>query len=264
MEDKKSISNRINYIVNKKMDLYSDKLDTILEKMNLNSELNTNILKLTEYILNLEDRIKSLEEEVISLKNRKYTEPVSIEKISSFPQLSIDQSDYITPAKKIEKINSVPQFYIEQDECTNSKVFTSHDIDVGQDLIYHELKPDIFNIDEEFVKSCLDMNNIDGDLMLFKKMYIDDIPKEYYPIRHIKKKLQYWLNNHMNDDDSNGTYIKNTIIKNIENAYLGVNNYDKYINDIDQFMKNQEYISKLNVQKNKDKFLTKIVKIITI
>jgi hypothetical protein len=256
MEDKKSISNRINYMVNKKMDLYSDKLDTILEKMNSNSELNSNILKLTEYILNLEDRIKSLEEEVISLKNKNYIEPVSIEKVNSFPQLSID---YITPAKKIEKINSLPQFYLEEDDYPSPSK-------VDSISIYRELKADIFDIDKDFVKSCLDMNNIDNDFILFKKMYIDDIPKEYYPIRHIKKKYQYWLNNHMNDDDSNATYIKNTIIKNIENSYLNVNNYERYKceNNIDQFIRNQEYISKLNVQKYKDNFLKKIVKIITI
>ena len=100
--------------------------------------------------------------------------------------------------------------------------------------------------------------------MMFKKMYIDPIAKEYYPIRHIKKKYQYWYDGHMIDDDSNGTYIKNTIIKNIEECYLNVNTYENYMDDMDQFVKNQEHINKLNEQKYKDKFLLKIIQIISI
>ena len=106
------------------------------------------------------------------------------------------------------------------------------------------------------------MNNINGDIILFKRLYIDDIPKEYYPIRHIKKKFQYWRDGHMNDDDNSGTYIKNTIIKNIEQCYLRINNDDNYGNDIEQFLRNQEHINKLSEQKYKDKILSKVISII--
>ena len=80
----------------------------------------------------------------------------------------------------------------------------------------------------------------------------------------MKKKYQYWLDDKMNDDDSSGTYIKNTVIKNIEQCYLSVNIYIDNDMDIDDFIKNQEYISKLSEQKYKDQFLKKIVGIITI
>jgi hypothetical protein len=129
---------------------------------------------------------------------------------------------------------------------------------------YKDLKEEYIELDFNFVKTCLDSANIESDIKMFKKMYIDNIPKEYYPIRHIKKKFQYWLDGHMNDDDTNATYIKNTILNNIEKYYLKVNIYENYVNDLDQFLKNQDYINKLHDEKYKDKFLSKIILIIDI
>jgi hypothetical protein len=119
------------------------------------------------------------------------------------------------------------------------------------------------NRDIDFTKKCLHYCNIEGDLKLFKKMYVENVPKEYYPIRHIKKKFQYWLDGHMNDD-LNGTYIITTIIKNIEKIYLKINTFDNYISDMDQFFKNQEHINSLSEQKYKDKFLSKIIQLTNI
>ncbi len=124
---------------------------------------------------------------------------------------------------------------------------------------FKEVRSERFDsIDNNFIKNCLNLNSIEGEILLFKKMYIDGIPKEYYPIRHIKKKFQYWFEGHMKDD--NGTYLIDTIIKNIEQLYFKINiDYDE---NPDQLIKNQEYIFTLSEQKYKDKFLTKIINII--
>ena len=119
-------------------------------------------------------------------------------------------------------------------------------------------------LDIIFIKKCLHAQSISSDLKIFKKIYIDNIPCGYYSIRNIKKKYQYWLNDKMNDDDDDGNYIKNTIVSNIYNAYLKINNYDNYADDIDQFVKNQEYILSINEQKYKDKLFNHIIKIIQI
>jgi hypothetical protein len=66
----------------------------------------------------------------------------------------------------------------------------------------------------------------------------------------------------MKDDDSNCTYIKNTIVQNIEDCYLNVNKYESYQDDIDQFINNQEYINKMSEQKYKERFLLKIIELI--
>ncbi len=105
------------------------------------------------------------------------------------------------------------------------------------------------------------MNNIGGDIKLFNKMYVENTQKAFLPIRHIKKRFQYWLDGHMQEDDLQGTYIKNTIIQNIESLYRKINIYEEYErdNNLDQFMANQEHISSLSQEKYKDKFLQQII-----
>lgn len=127
---------------------------------------------------------------------------------------------------------------------------------------YIDFKVEHFDIDQYFIRKCLDMNSTNGDIQLFKKMYIENVSKEYIPIRHIKKKFQYWLNDKMNDDDTNGEYIINIIVKNIELCYMKVNNIDNYENDLDQFLKNQEHIMRLPEIKYKERFLEMIVQLI--
>ena len=128
---------------------------------------------------------------------------------------------------------------------------------------FKELKIEKFDIDDNFIKKCLSEYNIESDLKIFKKIYIDNVAKEFYPIRHIKKKYQYWLDGEMKDDDKNGSYIKNTIIKNIELCYTSVNTLDNYV-DIDVFLMNQDYINMINDEKYKDDFLIRISEIIKI
>lgn len=129
---------------------------------------------------------------------------------------------------------------------------------------YKDIKRESITIDENIVKIHMDNCSLQSDVDLFKLIYIDNNYKEYFPIRHIKKKLQYWFDNKMNDDDTNGTYIKTTILKNIEELYLKINNYDNYTNNIEQFLKNQEHINVLMEEKYKDKFLAKLIELITI
>ena len=184
----------------------------------------------------------------------------------------------------LEKINNLEKIYfnnninnnnnninninnINNDIITSIKTIKSNNSINSIDNLkktYKELKVENFDIDEEFIKSCLLMNSINGDIRLFKRMYIDNVSKEYYPIRHIKKKFQYWTNDHMEDDNTNGKYIKDTIIQNIEMCYLKINTYDNFGNNSEQFMKNQEHIDNITEQKYKDKFLIQIINIINI
>lgn len=129
---------------------------------------------------------------------------------------------------------------------------------------YRCVKEEIFYLPDNFVKKCLEHNNISGEVALFKKMYIENVPKEYLPIRHIRKKFQYWLNDRMNDDDLSATYIKTTLIKNIQSLYLKINTIEMYENNMDQFLSNQEYINKTYEEKYKEKFIQQIIPFINI
>jgi hypothetical protein len=230
---KKILTNSISYTINKKMNIYETKLDNILKKLENNFENTINIIDILKNNNNLEQKIDNLEEKILNLENT------------------------ILNFKNIEKIE------INKDD---NEIKKKVDLDIENNYIYKykDLKEESFDLDYNFVKSCLDSTNIQSDIKIFKKIYIDNVSKEYYRIRHIKKKFQYWFDNHMCDDDSNATYIKNIILKNIENCYLKVNIYDNYLNDLDQFLKNQDYIAKLREEKYKDKFLIKIIPIINI
>ena len=224
---KKYINNSINYTINKKINFYNDRIDMMMLKIEENFELSNKIMKLLEKNVNLENKINELEDVIKNMNSE------SIIK------------------KKITNVS-----------CNIKHIEKNNDIELKS--IYKELKKEFFDLDESFVKECLTNTSLNDDIRMFKKMYIDGISKEYYPIRHIKKKLQYWCDGRMIDDDSNGTYIKTILLKNIEECYFKINQYENYVNNIEQFLKNQEHISKLSEQKYKDKFLQKIIQIISI
>ena len=255
---KKCLTNTITYIINKKMKTYNEKLELLKQKMDENLEISMLIIKtLKDENNNLQEKFnEKIDLLITNIKILKNENNHLEEKIKNI----ISEDTNIISIKKDDNIKSK----INKDKIVKNE--SNHNL-VNEENIafnYKEIKKENYELDNNFIKESLDMSNLNGDIQIFKKIYIDNIPKEYYPIRHIKKKLQYWFNNTMNDDDSEGTYIKNTILKNIEECYLKVNNYDNYIDNIDQFLKNQEHISKLREEKYKDKFLLKIISIITI
>jgi hypothetical protein len=176
----------------------------------------------------------------------------------------------------ITRSTSVSSLSMYQQKLTNDKrqeiVLPSQIVPVQTPIIqnqigypsYRELKVELFDIVDDFVIKCLEMGCMAGDIKLFRKMYVDDISKEFIPIRHVKKRYQYWYQGRMVDDDTLGSYIKNTVVKNIENLYLKVNTYERYENNLDRFMQNQDYISKLRDEKYKITILKNIVPIVSI
>ena len=151
-------------------------------------------------------------------------------------------------------INNIESNIVENIPLIKSNSFNS----------YIELKKEKSDLDSDFVKKCMESHSISSDLKIFKKIYIDNVHNSCYSIRHISGNYQYWLNNKMNLDDENGTYIKDTIINNISNIYLSENIFDNYKDETDLFIKNQEYILNMSKDKYKEKIFKNILKIIEI
>ena len=258
---KKYINNTINYTINKKINCYSDKIDTMMKKLDDNFELSNKIIELIEKNINLEKKVNELENIVKNFTNKKNNNT------DNNSDNNFDNN--IIPNNIPNNIgnNNVCDYVIPNNVVINNKLkFKNNSLkeDIKNISIYKELKRESFDLNEQFIKDCLSNASLNDDIKMFKKMYIDNVSKEHYPIRHMKKKLQYWYDGHMMDDDTNGTYIKNTILKNIEECYFKINQCNNYTNDIEQFLKNQEHINKLSEQKYKDKFLQKIIQIISI
>jgi hypothetical protein len=270
----KSLINTISYAINKKMNGYNAKLDNILKKIDYNNNLNVSFIdNLNKTNIQLEEKIKHLEKIILELSKNNLNNHKCLDKIEFLNNTEFSNiSEVINNTKSLEntKIEEIQNIKIDNNDkvkiieksTKKTKVIKSI---INNDLLYKEVKIENIDIDidNNFLMDCLNSCNINDDIKIFKKIYIDDVSKEYYPIRHIKKKYQYWLDGHMNDDDSNGSYIKNTIIKNIEQCYFKINTCENYP-DIEQLLKNQEHINEINEQKYKDKFLLKITSLIDI
>ena len=128
---------------------------------------------------------------------------------------------------------------------------------------YKDIRIEQFNMNKDIILECLRMHSLEGDVKLFKILYLKDVSKEYYPLKYINKKDFKYMNDNIWHDD-NGTYIKDIILnKNIARCYLKVNTMENVINNGD-FIQHQQHISKLSDEKYQDKWLNKIKLLIKI
>jgi uncharacterized low-complexity protein len=270
LNDKKSIKkfivNTVNSTINKKTNSFKLQLDEILEKLNIllheknNTKLGESKLgesKLGESKLG-ESKLGESKLGESKLGESKLGESKLDEsKLDDVVQEEEEEEE--KPIKEVKRKKVIKKEIIEKDNNLNNLNNLVNPINY-----FREIKIEHFDIDKNIILDCLHMNNVSGDVNLFKKMYLDNVLKEYYPIRHIKNKYQYWLDDKMIDDNTSAEYIKNTIIKNIEFCYRKVNIFDNYNDNIDQFIKNQEHINKFNEIKYKDKIFASILPLIEI
>ena len=254
----KNILNRITYLINKRLSNFNlNKVDNIYENTKTlinefekqNNKLNNKISVLENLIILINRDINELKKKMKNNKNKEIDDLINEEKINE-KNSKIKKEEKSIKIKKEEVILEQPQELVKVNSLNIN------------DIKYREIKKEEINLEINFVKKCLESHNLNSDLKIFKKIYIDDIPKSYYPIRHMKGNYSYWLNDKMNIDDENGNYIKEILVTNISNIYLNVNSFENYVNDNDLFIKNQEYIVNMSKQKYKDKLFKNILKII--
>jgi len=220
----------------------------------INKKIDEKISSNLNMINNRLERIENMLEKIL-LAKIEIPPKKEEEKKKVFQQPLVEKTTYknVVPVLTTEIEKKKEPMIIQKKESESN---------LSQKYYYKELKIESFDIDDNIIKKCLEMHSLVGDVYLFQKMYIDDIPKEYYPIRHIKKKFQYWCDDHMNDDNTNGVYIRDIILKNIEECYMKVNIIENYKGKTDLFLANQEHIYNLSELKYKDKFLSKIIAIL--
>jgi hypothetical protein len=293
---KKTINNTINYNIKKikgghvgnyedVIKLQNDFNKTIMKTINQNNEelqekiklMETQLVDISTTVLKLQEQNGQLASMINSLLENKNTlastigfpmendiildNPYPLERCISEPSQKLNSSDIIQNTMQQQSYQNLSKLSTKNGSTSFNDMI--QDLQ-NQEMLYKDLKIEDYDLDFDFIQKCLHGQSMQNDLKIFKKIYIDNVPCGYYSIRNIKKKYQYWLNGTMNNDDDHGTYIKDTLSSNIYNCYLKINNYDNYAEDIDQFVKNQEYILNLNEQKYKDKLFAQIIKIIQI
>ena len=241
----KNFLNRIHYLLNKKLNQFNlNKVDSIYQNtQTLIKEFEKQNQKLNNKISVLENLMILMNKEINDLKKKLKTK---------------NNKELIEENKNMNLIDEIIE--IENKELYNKNEIKK--VSSFNNYECREIKKEKLQLDIDFAKKNLHNHNINSDFQIFKSLYINNIPQTNYPIRHINGNYQYWCNEKMNTDDENGNYIKDTIIDNIMNLYLEINNYDDYKDDNDLFLKNQEYILNMAKPKYKDKFFKNILKII--
>ena len=122
-----------------------------------------------------------------------------------------------------------------------------------------ELKKEFLKVDEDVVKKCLKNCDINSDVILFKKIYVNDSSE--CPIRYINKNnFQYWADGRWYDDAA-GEKITDIIVSNIKKLYIKANVYENFQGNLYKY---QTYIGKMNEKKYKDTFIKMIKDLIKI
>ena len=162
----------------------------------------------------------------------------------------------------IENILLNIQTDISEINCKLDKIYDKLEIE-NEEVDIKDLKKIKVELDDNLIKKSLESNSLTGDFEIIKKIYFN-VSKESFPIRHIdKKKYKYWLNNKWHIDVE-GSYIKDVLLCILNSCYLRYNKYDKYKDNIDTYIKNQEYISNISTDdKYKIRLLNHIKNYIT-
>jgi hypothetical protein len=170
--------------------------------------------------------------------------------------------------KKIENIEKTLLILIGSNEeilkkINNNNIIESESKNIPKRTIKN-VRIEQFNISKNIILECLNMHSLEGDIKLFKILYLNDITKDFYPLRYLNKKEYQYMNDNKWNNDTNGSYIKEIILKkNIARCYLKVNTIDNVKNNND-FIENQQHISKILDEKYQEKWLNKIKNLIKI
>jgi hypothetical protein len=119
-------------------------------------------------------------------------------------------------------------------------------------------------VEVPFVRECLEKCDINGDIKLFRKLFIKNIPKDEQIIRFLGGKNYQTKRNGLWIDDPNAIYIKYVISKILEKSYMIANDLEHYGSNIDQFVINQDHITQLDDDKYIEKLILQINTIIDI
>ena len=104
-----------------------------------------------------------------------------------------------------------------------------------------ELKKNKIELNDSIIKKHLEKNSLVEDFEIIKEIYFNGSHVRF-PISLSNNQLQYWLNNQWNRDNADD-YIADVLIGNLNSCYLRYNKFEKYANNTDLYIKNQEYIS---------------------
>ena len=212
--------------------VYFDDFRNIINNINTNIKLidigNTLFFSLYSYIYdgfnNVYDMFETLNGKLAMLQ--KICKNLS-ESDNSLQQANILLTERVRMLEeKLENIVNNPNFLHSVDANSNINNVNNGSGNNTPATIVDNNKKDLkackTSLTEQEIIKCLSFRNEYGDISLFKSIYYNE-DFDYIPFRKIKKIFQYRVHNNFVDDDTNGEYIMNLIMNEMEMTYIRVN-----------------------------------------
>jgi hypothetical protein len=177
------------------------------------------------------------------------------------PESNVENQDDVKEPIILTKVDSLKK------QRARAVSYDEIDKNIKKKRIEHFEVVDIYQIEgiePEFVRECLEKCDITGDIRLFRKLFIKNIPKDQQIVRYLGGKNYEVKRNDLWIDDLNGNYIKNVLAKIFEKSYIIVNELEHYNGNIDQFLINQDHITQFDDDKYMEKLMGQISTIIDI
>lgn len=111
----------------------------------------------------------------------------------------------------------------------------------------------------KFIENCLTCHSLSADLKFLQMFYLE--PGLYSVQKCSSNSVKYWLEGNWNKDILS-EYTKTVMCKNMINAYLNINQFDKYENNMEVFFENQTHINKLKTPKYQASLMQQFMKLL--
>ena len=167
----------------------------------------------------------------------------------------------VPPPPGMNRANSFGHFFKDGDSTPGGKVKIIEEPRPKKTCIDNFEVCNVFDeieIDPEFVRGCLDKCDVNGDMKLFREIFVKRFTRETLMIRYLGGKNYQYRRAGLWIDDHHGSYLRHVVLKILEKAYMHVNELENYTNNTDQFISNQEHIIGLSDDKYVEKLLNQI------
>lgn len=135
------------------------------------------------------------------------------------------------------------------------------EVDDVEEKTIRDMKSDNLYTKEnsKFIENCLTSHSVSADLKFLQKFYLK--PGFHSVQKCSSNSVKYWLEGNWNKDILS-EYTKTVMCKNMINAYLNVNQFDKYENNMEVFLENQTHINKLKTPKYQASLIQQFMKLL--
>lgn len=218
------------------------KNNCIIEANNISLKENTIVNQQKK--ISKKEQLEILDQDIDEIISRVLKQPDSFEEVSELKKVveSLKNEIYFLKdkVKDLENIwKNSNEFENEQQKDTKGIIIDGEETNINTDDI-KTVKKERMLIDDDIVKNYLNSKSIESDCELLYKYYLENIKKNFYPIKRSKNKKYdccYWNGDDWVEDPA-GNNLKSIFTSNLKKVYNRIN-----IHSEPEYLNNQEHIN---------------------